>query len=273
MIDRRSGASVVVGIDGSAAAIHAAVWAIDEAISRDMPLRLVYVTHREEVADAHTDEASLDMEYAETALRAAHAAVEATGKTVKVDTAILRGRPAEVLIDESRDAELVCVGSVGIGRLARVFLGSTAAALAERAYCPVAIIRSRPDAPADVQLIAVVFDASPESDVVRYAMCEAQLRKVPVLALGGWPNYPGESPHNELDRRVRMWHRRYSDVRIDSVPTLAGIVRYLAEHGEPARLVVIGASDAGQVATIVGPHRHGVYQQGECSVIVVRHSS
>lgn len=270
MSDSRSGSCVVVGIDGSAAAVHAAVWAIDEATSRDMPLRLIYVTDREEATPARTDEVSLGLERAETALRAAHAAVEATGKQVKVDTEILFGHPASKLVEESRDAELVCVGSVGIGRLARVFLGSTAVMLAERAYCPVAIIRSRLGAPADVRLIAVVLDASPDNDVVHYAMCEAQLRRLPVLAIGGADGF-GETPHHEMDRRVRIWHQRYPDVRIDPVATLAGIVRYLAEHGEPARLVVSGASDAGQLATIVGPHRHRVYQQGECSVLVVHH--
>ena len=33
--------SVVVGIDGSQAAIQAAEWAVDEAVSREVPLRLV----------------------------------------------------------------------------------------------------------------------------------------------------------------------------------------------------------------------------------------
>ena len=37
---------------------------------------------------------------------------------------------------------MICVGSVGIGAVAREFLGSTAAALAEKAHCPVAIIRT-----------------------------------------------------------------------------------------------------------------------------------
>ena len=36
-------ASVVVGIDGSSAAVHAAIWAVDEAVSRDIPLRLIHV--------------------------------------------------------------------------------------------------------------------------------------------------------------------------------------------------------------------------------------
>ena len=35
-------ALVVVGIDGSRAAVGAALWAVDEAVSRDIPLRLVY---------------------------------------------------------------------------------------------------------------------------------------------------------------------------------------------------------------------------------------
>ena len=34
---------VVVGVDGSKAAINAALWAIDEAVSRDVPLRLIHV--------------------------------------------------------------------------------------------------------------------------------------------------------------------------------------------------------------------------------------
>jgi nucleotide-binding universal stress UspA family protein len=35
--------SVVVGIDGSQTAIQAAEWAVDEAVSREVPLRLVEV--------------------------------------------------------------------------------------------------------------------------------------------------------------------------------------------------------------------------------------
>ena len=35
--------SVVVGIDGSQAAIQAAEWAVDEAVSREVPLRLIHV--------------------------------------------------------------------------------------------------------------------------------------------------------------------------------------------------------------------------------------
>jgi nucleotide-binding universal stress UspA family protein len=44
MNDKHAPSAVVVGIDGSPTAIHAAQWAIGEAISRSVPVRLVCVT-------------------------------------------------------------------------------------------------------------------------------------------------------------------------------------------------------------------------------------
>ena len=47
MFDRYPPKSVVVGVDGSQAAIRAARWAVDEVAGTDIPLRLLYVTKRE----------------------------------------------------------------------------------------------------------------------------------------------------------------------------------------------------------------------------------
>ena len=80
---------------------------------------------------APQDAFRLEVQYAESSLRAASAAVGATDKPVKVETDILWGSPDIVLIDESRNADLICVGSVGIGAIARELWGSTAASLAE----------------------------------------------------------------------------------------------------------------------------------------------
>ena len=46
--------SVVVGIDGSRAAVDAALWAVDEAVSRDIPLRLVYAIDSIDNSDTDT---------------------------------------------------------------------------------------------------------------------------------------------------------------------------------------------------------------------------
>jgi hypothetical protein len=52
--------------------------------------------------------------YAETALRAARAAVAASGKVVKAQAIVLRGYINTVLVGESRHAEIMCVGSFGV---------------------------------------------------------------------------------------------------------------------------------------------------------------
>ena len=83
---------IVVGIDGSQAAIRAAEWAVDEAVSREVPLRLVEVIPQqaEPAPLASVGNVRMEVEYAEAALRIAAAAVAADGKPVKVETAILQ---------------------------------------------------------------------------------------------------------------------------------------------------------------------------------------
>jgi len=123
-MDKHHGAgAIVVGIDGSKAAVTAAEWALDEAMSRTSPLRLVYVI------SADDDDYPPETDYAEEALRAARAAVHVGGKAVTVDTAILSGGVDSTLLHESQAAAMICVGTVGIGRIATRFLGSTAVGL------------------------------------------------------------------------------------------------------------------------------------------------
>ena len=109
MTTTRPSLPVVVGIDGSAAAITAALWAVDEAVDRDIPLRLVHVVP---AADSDNSFAS-ETEHALMSLCAADAAVRATGKPVKVETAVVRGRTRVGLLRESREAAMMRVGAVG----------------------------------------------------------------------------------------------------------------------------------------------------------------
>ena len=263
---------VVVGVDGSDAAINAAKWAIDEAISRDVPLRIVHVTHIEGQLAGPQGAFRLDVQYAESSLRAATAAVEATGKPVKIETDILWGSPDTALINESRNAAMVCVGSVGIGAIARELRGSTAASLAEKAYCPVAIVRYPHSAPASGTdwIVVVVEDHADNESVIEHAMEEARLRKAPVLAVGVWQEDLGDTPCDALDRRIENWALRYPDVHIYPVATPAGVASFLAENkDESVQLAVVGGADATSVAQIVGPHSHPLIEHGDCSVLIV----
>jgi len=60
---------------------------------------------------------------------------------VTIERAALRGTGGIALVEESRDADLVVVGSKGKGRLRGLLLGSTSAEVAAHAHCPVAVIR------------------------------------------------------------------------------------------------------------------------------------
>ena len=82
--------SVVVGIDGSQAAVRAARWAVDEVASTETPLRLLYSRELGLGADRSACHGLLAA--AEDAVYDAYAAVEATGKSVKVEIDILEGR-------------------------------------------------------------------------------------------------------------------------------------------------------------------------------------
>jgi nucleotide-binding universal stress UspA family protein len=269
----KASAPVVVGLDGSDAAINAAKWAIDEALSRDVSLRLVNVIHVEGQASGTPDDFRLEVQYAQSALRAATAAVESTGKPVKIDTDVLWGSPDTVLINESVSAAMVCVGSTGIGAIAMKLWGSTAATLAEKAYCPVAIIRTPHRAPASNPdwIVVAVHGYTDNDAVIEFAMNEARLRNAPVLAVGVWDDSFGEPSYDELDRKREEWAKRYPDVHVSPVATKSSIARFLADNrSESVQLTVLGGADIPSVVQIIGPHSRPLDAHRGFSVLVVR---
>lgn len=139
MFDRYPPKSVVVGVDGSAAAIRAARWAVDEVAGTDIPLRLLYVTKSND--NASPRQARLAVAAAEQLVRDAYDAVQQIGKPVKVETEIVDGAPVAALIAASRATTLLCVGDTGASMRPNIWLGSTAKELAQSSHCSVAIVR------------------------------------------------------------------------------------------------------------------------------------
>ncbi|MBJ7338118.1 universal stress protein [Mycolicibacterium sp.] len=266
-------APVVVGIDGSDAALDAALWAVEEAISRDVSLLLVHVIPVQHAPERPIDPTRLEGEYAQTVLRAASAIVNAADRPVKVETDIIWGRADLAMVELSARASLVCVGSVGIGFVARRFLGSTAVVLAEGAHCPVAILRSPHQVPrTGADWIVVPVDTKPgNADVIEYAMREAELRHAPILAVGVWDDDFGDTTYADLDQRVGEMIQRHPGVHVYPVATRSRVAGFLAENrDESIQLAVLGADAADQVGQIVGPHSRPMIAHGQCSVLVVR---
>jgi len=248
--------SVVVGVNGSQAAVNAVKWAIDEAISRQLPLRLVYVIPGRRIASA--DNASeWELERSEMVLSQAICAVQDEHKPVEVETAVLSGDPAQALIAESLHAAMVCVGTSRRGWAADGLLGPTAAGLVTGAHCPVAIIRTNPDgSPTELGVIAVVLNDEPDNDeVVHQAMEEGRRRHATV---------------RQIDRRLDSWVRRYPDVPVQIVA--AGTGAHAAEnHSSAIDLAVVGEAEADQLPELAIPNCHPILGYPDCSVLLVRH--
>ncbi|BBX73070.1 universal stress protein [Mycobacterium shinjukuense] len=253
--------SVVVGVNGSQAAVNAAKWAIDEAYGRHLPLRLVYVIPGTRPETGWSGASEWDLERGETVLAEAECAVQSAargaGKPVEVETAILSGDPAPVLTTESQHAALVCVGTSRRGWATDGSLGPTAAALVTQAHCPVAIIRTNPDgSPTQLGVIAVVLNDEPDNDeVVRLAMEEARRRHATV---------------RQIDRRLDSWVRRYPDVPVQVVASGTG-ARAAESHSGAIDLAVVGEADADQLPGLVTPNCHPILGYPDCSVLLVRH--
>lgn len=261
---------IVVGIDGSDAAIGAARWALAESTSRGVRLRLVHVL--ETGPDPSSAQALVSQrQQGDAYLRRAHAALSRSAPQARVSTRIACGDVDTTLIDESRRAQLIAVGSVGIGYLASHILGSTALALANQAQCPVAIVRRDGDPGPRSSIVVVVNDQPDNDEVVSRGFEEARLRQARLLAIGVWRWDSGLTPADILERRLARWTPLYPDVEVHSCAAECNAAEYLATTQLPIRLLVTGAADAKHLTRIIGPHSHPILSHPYCSVLIVRH--
>lgn len=279
MTPQASTAPIVVGIDGSQAAIDAALWAEDEAVSRGAPRRLAHVIALDD-EDTDLDEGPAEIardwpetEYGRVALRAAANPVRDAGKPISVQTQVLWGEIGPTLIRESEHATMLCVGSTGIAPVCPHTLGSIAATVAEHAHSSVAVIRASHLTPTSAidGIVAVVDNTSRHRAVVDFALDEAHLRRAPIVALGVSRRDHQGIHFDELDHRVASWRKRRPQVHIYPVTVPTDVTGFHAEHGElSVQLVVLGADDAAHTPAIVGPHRQTRKLHNRCSVLVVR---
>ncbi|EIT89962.1 universal stress protein [Mycobacteroides abscessus] len=274
---RTPGPAVLVGIDGSRAAVRAALWAVDEALHRELPLRLVHVTPQTEFPE-FSDERSP----AGTAVRHAFRQIGATHKPVKVEAEIRHGRVADVLLDASRSAVMLCVGAIGISGADTRKVGSTAAEVLRSVRCPVAVIRDDPSSLRGTSAVVVEIDESHESVTpLELAAHEARLRAAPLrVLLRHRPiSLSGQrvATLTRVDRRVAAVHVerrlaplrvRYPDLDIRALDPVGGTLDYLERHGHTVQLVVVGAGDAAHVQELVGPNGCGVLGRTHCSVLI-----
>lgn len=135
----RAEASIVVGVDGSPASILALRWAA--ALAPVLSARVVAVAAWQFHIAFGTFEPVVWNPDEEARKMCKQAVAKALGATpaVDVDVVIRQGPAAKVLVEESRRAQLLVLGSRGHGGFEGLLLGSVSAAMSEHAKCSVLI--------------------------------------------------------------------------------------------------------------------------------------
>jgi nucleotide-binding universal stress UspA family protein len=89
------------------------------------------------------DQATLDAfrAGAETIVNEAAAAATELQPTIECEGKAVQEQPAEALLQEARDAELIVVGNRGHGGFASLLLGSVSHQVVQHAPCPVTVVR------------------------------------------------------------------------------------------------------------------------------------
>ncbi len=139
---------VVVGVDGSSESATAMAWAARYAKAMGATIRAVMAWHYPAaVGPAPVGVAPpsvrAEVEQAKQA-ELERAVAEAFGDSgLQVESKIVYGHAAQVLIDESQDADLLVVGSRGYGGFSGMLLGSVSTHCVTHAACPVTVVRAR----------------------------------------------------------------------------------------------------------------------------------
>lgn len=190
--------TVVVGVDGSAAALQAMRWAATEAAILGVPLRIVNVWttpvslwsgplygYMDPVELAEGSERIVD--------RARRTLERELGDQAPVmELRSLNGNPAHELLKESEGSGLVVVGNRGRGEVTGLILGSVSSGCAHHTTIPLVIIGT--DHAVGSGRIVVGIDGSPGSlDALRWAAREANLHETELEVVHGW-EMPAVSP-------------------------------------------------------------------------------
>ncbi len=154
---------IVVGVDGSEESTRALEWAAKEAHLRKLPLEVVYAfdyqpewlrfgpppameglaiegIERSRAQPGQPSQADVARDHADALIRSMLA--ESVGNGVEIRrTVVDENKPAPFLVDLSRDAELLVVGSRGRGSVGSMLLGSVSTYCVHHAECTVVVVK------------------------------------------------------------------------------------------------------------------------------------
>ncbi|GAB3309869.1 universal stress protein [Geodermatophilus aquaeductus] len=287
--------TVVVGVDGSESAQEAAATAVEEAARRGAALLLVHALSWPAAAtSSHGTGASALPELggllhaaAETVLRTASGdAADVLGPD-RVSWSVVPGDPADALADAARGADLLVLGSRGVGGVVGLVIGSTVTAVLTAPPCPVLVL---PDPTTAVvrpraTVVAAVEGRPGDDAVLAVAFTEAAMRGTDLLAVHAWQDVALETAllsagplvdwagvladeQRVLAEALAGWREKEPDVTVREAVVRERPARALLAAGLTAELLVVGGRRHRGLGRL-GSTTHAVAHRAPCPIVVV----
>jgi nucleotide-binding universal stress UspA family protein len=301
--------TITVGLDGSPQSLAAADWAARDAQQREASLSLVHAWEPQPRACGPLGGAfapaavDAQREWAGHMLREAELRLAESHPGLPITTLQVAGAPAAALLAAAEDADLLVLGSRGLGGVAGFLVGSVALAAVARSERPVVLVRAGQDA-ADEHLPDATGSAStatpyrdvvlgldlenPGEAVVGFAFEAAQRRAADLRVVHGWTPPPShgygaafdagtdtelsEQVRRRLSEVLRPWKDKFPGVRVREQAVVGSAGRHLVHASRDAALVVVGRRDRrAHVAGHIGPVTHAALGHAAAPVAVVPH--
>ena len=142
---------VVVGVDGSAKSVRALRWAARYAAATGARVQALLAWHYPDVAGQAPVGVAPDPVHKQTESRELTILDKAIAEAFsgqpgpRAEARLGYGHPAQVLIEASKEADLLVVGSHGHGAFTGMLLGSVSIHCVTGAFCPVVVVRAGND--------------------------------------------------------------------------------------------------------------------------------
>lgn len=186
--------------------------------------------------------------------------------------------PADAILAEQTEAEMIVLGTRSDSRLGAAVLGSVASAVTARAKCPVVVVRGGSEWTGP---ILVGTDGSTESEQAlefafeHAARVGAELSVVYCWQLSGRREKPTDDAsallHDWLAESLAAYRDKYPVVTVRSKVVEGRPAPTLAELSADAALVVVGSRGRGGVTgLLLGSVSQSLLRHAECPVVVVR---
>jgi nucleotide-binding universal stress UspA family protein len=282
---------VVVGVDGSTSASQAVRWAAAEAARRKTALVIVHScmvvpVHAPHVAGSSEAYADAVFDHGRALLAEATTLATETAPQIEVTAELVSGGAAEQLVGRSASAQLVVLGSRGLGGFTGLLVGSIAVAVTTHAHCPTVVVRA-PSSDAGAPVV-VGLDGSPSSDAaLAFAFEAAALRGVALHAVRTWWDLTAETAWQRgltatnlasieaaeqrvLAEQLASCAAPYPDVSVRQTLTRDRPAHTLVQQSANAQLVVVGTRGRGGFrGLLLGSTSQALVHHAHCPVAVV----